>query len=327
MPEVRIPIMTRGKSLNELKNLKVEASSISKQEENSTFWQQDRSWRNFRVHLSAHSTAAGSSQADPEELAQILSNADIGFSVDLRQEPHGFILGPEKISTHWVKVTYTNISNLPTPVLKAKDLVKFEKKLLHQKMKKHKMTFFHISKDGRIKRVEACVKEAETEKQAVKRINKERELEGKEPVKYLRIPILDGMPPTPKTIDKLIDLHKKASAAGKGIYFHCSHGKGRTTTALVINDIMNGKTAEEALAENAAPPGKDLRTINTDDLTNPILVKASADRLGLIHRFSDYWNSQAKNNMTFNNYIKECPIDKTYETQMMASLSIRDSRR
>ncbi len=320
---VRIPLYPKDKSLNELKNLEHEAFEVSRQDE-SVFWQQDRKWQNFRVIPTGNIVIAGSSQPDPEELRQIFDNHTIGFDVDLRQEPHGLIKVPEKVSPdRWLKVAHTNISNLPEPGVKTKKLMESEQKLFLHKIKKGKMTYFHISRNGEIKKSTIRVKNAETEEEAVNRMNKERAAKGVDPIEYHRIPILDGLPPTPAAVDKLISIHEKAAASGKGIYFHCSHGKGRTTTAMVLNSIMAGKTAEEALSENAAAPGKNLKTINTDDMTNPLLVKASADRLGLIYRFADYWNSPIRNIMTFNSYMREHPIDSEYENRMMASLSIR----
>lgn len=324
-PDAQIPLQPKAKSGNELKNLRREVESVSSEENKRLFWRSDRTWRNVRDHASGSNAVAGSSQADPEQLRQLVDQYDIGADVDLREESHGFIQVPKgqgrqrQPGDQWLSVSYTNAVNWPNPGIKTHKLEKTERKLLEQAMKAGKMSFYRVSKSGDAKLENVDVQQAETERQAIRQISDERVAEGKSPVEYYRVPITDEMPPTPKAVDKLVDAHK--AAAGKPMYFHCRQGRGRTTTAMVLDDIMNGKTADQAVALEAANGGKNLGKLDTTDATNPIIVKATADRLALIHRFADYWNSPAQKSMTFHHYMKSHVIDAAYENQMMSTLS------
>ena len=325
IPDAKIPLHPKEKSANELKNLRSEVEKVSADENKQLIWRSDRTWRNVRDHASGSNAVAGSSQADPDQLRQLIDKYDIGVDVDLREESHGFIQVPEgqgrkrQPGDQWLCVSYTNSVNWPNPGIKTHKLEKMERKLFEHAMKKGTMSVYRVSKSGVAKVEDVDVQQVETERQAIQQISDQRVAEGKSPVEYYRDPITDEMPPTPKAVDKLVDAHK--AAAGKPIYFHCRQGRGTTTTAMVLDDIMNGKSADQAIALEAANGGKDLSKLDTTDATNPIIVKATADRLALIHRFADYWNSPAQKKMTFHHYMKAHVIDAAYENQMMGTLS------
>jgi protein-tyrosine phosphatase len=62
-------------------------------------------------------------------------------------------------------------------------------------------------------------------------------------------PVLDGHPPEPEQLEKIIALVKKSAAAGKRAVVHCRGGVGRTATVLIpLIMAMEGVSLEEAVA-------------------------------------------------------------------------------
>ncbi|RUR18712.1 hypothetical protein ELY21_07125 [Legionella sp. km535] len=58
---------------------------------------------------------------------------------------------------------------------------------------------------------------------------------------YFRIPVPDYHPPAPEQVDEYLALLKKLPA-NAWLHYHCAAGKGRTTTFMVMHDIMANGT-------------------------------------------------------------------------------------
>ncbi|MBX3272094.1 MAG: dual specificity protein phosphatase family protein [Sandaracinaceae bacterium] len=69
---------------------------------------------------------------------------------------------------------------------------------------------------------------------------------------FIAVPILDGAAPTRAQMVAILDAIDAARARGRGVYFHCQGGRGRTGTVAACFWVRHGRfEAEEALAELA----------------------------------------------------------------------------
>lgn len=359
IPDGRIPRAPRYsapappvKSEDEEAKLKHEVAELSKQRP-GRFWEADPEFKNFRSHsggVNANTPLntiqiSGSSQPTPSALAYLADQRAVGIVVDLREEPHGYINNPhpgdDAPEHHFLALSYTNHGNWPNPGINTAVLLEKEKNLLHaaKRAGDMKLVYESISKQGvptfrQINRAPVTttetvpVTEVGTEKSAVAALNRERASKGLKPVEYYRIPVTDELPPTPEAVDKLVLIYRHALATGKNIHFHCEAGRGRTTTAMTYTGVMDGKSVEDAVvAETNLNPeldgrGKDIREIKTDELIEPVLVKATALRLGMLYRFHDYWNSPSRSAMDFSDYMKQHPMDHDYLVKMTGLLHV-----
>jgi protein-tyrosine phosphatase len=64
-----------------------------------------------------------------------------------------------------------------------------------------------------------------------------------------RIPIKDESVPTIREMTEILDLIDTAILAGRGVYVHSLHGRGRTGTVIGCYLVRHGKNGTEALAE------------------------------------------------------------------------------
>lgn len=141
--------------------------------------------------------------------------------VDLRQELHGFINGD---AVSWYQPhNWGNIGKTTENILKTEQ----------QLVNRVKKSFWKlIYRDKRIP-VPYQTSDAQTEK----------ELTQAHSIGYLRFPITDHRRPTDKDVDTFIQWMQNLPK-GTWIHFHCSAGKGRTTTFLAMQDMMLNSSRE-----------------------------------------------------------------------------------
>lgn len=130
--------------------------------------------------------------------------------VDLREESHGFING--------LPVSFENTTNNANKGLTREQVISKEKTDL------------------------ATIKIGETlnlngKQIAVKDVKTENDVTNENKVSYLRIPVTDRELPTADMVDFFIDSVIKAPT-NSWFHFHCKHGIGRTTTFMVMYDMM-----------------------------------------------------------------------------------------
>lgn len=285
---------------SEMMKLRRELRKIAAQE--PRFWQADKPWQGFRKHAVTSGgvtiSISGSSQPDPDAIGKLIAKEKIGIFIDLREEIHGFVGSTRRT----VSLALTNKDNRPSPGVKTGKLLKSEEAALASLRKKGKVAFIGPvnagSKPEKIKIIEA-----ETEHEAIEAAG------GK--ARYFRIPITDEMPPKPAAVDKLAEVFKLALSEKRNIHVHCFAGHGRTTTGLVLLDIMAGMSAEEAMSVESAG-GKNLKELHPGTLLNPIKMLGAAVRLGLLYRFQDYWRAGSSKRTGFKKYLKENPIDRHF---------------
>ena len=67
---------------------------------------------------------------------------------------------------------------------------------------------------------------------------------------FIGIPVLDGAAPTPAQMVAILDAIDAARGRGRGVYFHCQGGRGRTGTVAACFWVRHGHfDADGALAE------------------------------------------------------------------------------
>jgi protein-tyrosine phosphatase len=168
---------------------------------------------------------SGSAQFSKEELRWIINNTKKNILVvDLRQEPHGFINN--------YPVTWTNNNNwINIDQLKNNILIDEA----HRLRELYDLKYIQIPrakdyKNGTINKnglVRFDIVSAEREDQIVNELK----------AKYFRITVSDHNRPSDSDVDEFLKLVKNLDS-NTWIHFHCRGGKGRTTTFLLMFDIL-----------------------------------------------------------------------------------------
>lgn len=157
------------------------------------------------------------------------------FIVDLREESHGFI---NHFAVSWLGEDGKNKANKG---LTKEEVLKNEAKRLNSIKLKEPIT---------IKNKEIIPTKVQSEKELVE----------KNKMFYVRIPVTDNERPGDEMVDYFIKLVKKLPKDG-WVHFHCKAGIGRTTTFMVMYDIMkNGKqvSLEDIMERQVLIGGKNL---------------------------------------------------------------------
>jgi len=142
--------------------------------------------------------------------------------VDLRQESHGFI---NNMCVRWHSDgNAINKGKITAKIIQdEKDLidgVKKEKKIIVKKV-------FYNESPQRVMEIPVNVVSAQTEE----------ELATKNGFSYLRIAVPDFQRPSDRDVDMFIDFYHTLMEED-WLHFHCHAGKGRTTTFMVMYDMM-----------------------------------------------------------------------------------------
>lgn len=195
--------------------------------------------------------------------------------IDLRQESHGFLDG-NAISWYGPRddanagMTDSQIEKTQEELLHGLELQEFAKAYVVLKK----------SPTGQIT-------ERKPVEFSVHGVSSEAELVTLSHLNYGRIYVQDFHAPSDKEVDRFIQLVKELPR-DHWIYFHCHAGIGRTTTFMVMYDMMrNAKKVsfEDILARQLALGGKDLA-----ELPEPasFKYKPAAERLDFLKRFYQY---------------------------------------
>lgn len=201
--------------------------------------------------------ASGSGQFSPAGLANIIKElaAPALTIVDLRQESHGFVNGRA--------VSWQNALNSANRSLSEEAVLLEEARLLR----------------------EAALQECGKDGPAL--IMSEAELVRREKADYVRFFVTDRCRPEDETVDRFISFIQCRPREG-WLHFHCLGGSGRTTTFLIMLDMMRHAgdiSCGDILHRHKQLGGRDMFAIVTG---NPSLVQSGLERLRFIHAFYDY---------------------------------------
>lgn len=150
--------------------------------------------------------------------------------VDLRQESHGFV---NNISVSWMNNNNNANANLSTQQVIEDENEKLVNIKLNEPIKFYNKPNLNI---------------------IVKEVTNENNLVKSKGLNYIRIPITDRTLPVNETVDDFVAILKNLPE-NTWIHFHCKHGIGRTTTAMIMFDIMKNykvATSEEIVKRQLA---------------------------------------------------------------------------
>ena len=156
--------------------------------------------------------------------------------IDLRQESHGFINGSP--------VSWANALNDATKGL-TKDEVMLDEYNKLSSIKLNVPISYYNHKNVIV---------------VPKKVEDEEHLVNSKSLSYIRIPVTDGKIPTDDMVDyfvELISLQPKNS----WLHFHCKQGIGRTTTFMIMYDMM--KNSKDVTADDII--GRQLLLANFDE--------------------------------------------------------------
>lgn len=215
--------------------------------------QEDRLPLNFR-------TTKDKSKLEPEDLQEglcdILASGSGQFSeasfrwllktlvksklvvIDLRQESHGLVNG-QALSWTDGKHNWANVDK------SLEEIEQTEEGLLKQVLNQG-----HVVINPHIKPEELSVHHVKTEKEFVQSCG----------VMYKRIPVKDHCRPSDENVDEFVNFIRQLPS-DTWVHFHCRAGRGRTTTFLILRDMMfnaNRVSFDAILARHKMLGGTDL---------------------------------------------------------------------
>ena len=157
---------------------------------------------------------SGSAQFTPSQIENIknsINKPDICI-VDLRQESHGFING--------IAISFENEKNNANKGLSLSEVLSTQDKLLDSIKIGIPITFYNTK-----------------ETIVPKSVQNELQVANSKEIGYIHIPVTDGGIPTDDMVNYFIDFVKN-QPKDSWLHFHCKEGIGRTTTFLIMYDIM-----------------------------------------------------------------------------------------
>lgn len=175
--------------------------------------------KNFRI-LDQNVTA--SAQFSEEELQRIVNNHTNMWIIDLREESHGFLNG-DPISWYRFKNALNEgkskqeISEDETAKLKSLSKKSFA--VLYKKMERR--PFFY----------------------RVQEVTSSEEMTHKYGANYKWFPTTDAHHPKDEIVDEFVTFIRQLDPDAK-LHFHCSAGRGRTTTFLAMYDMIKNTNNE-----------------------------------------------------------------------------------
>jgi predicted protein tyrosine phosphatase len=148
------------------------------------------------------------------------------YILDFREEYHGFLNG--------AAVSWYAMRNWENVGKSLKEIEKTEKSLLKQSL---------AQKDVILKRIvfkdinDGEEYEAASIPFSIERVSTEKEMVKKYQAHYIRIPVTDHCLPADYSVDRFIEFVKKLPKK-YWLHFHCAAGRGRTTTFMIMFDMM-----------------------------------------------------------------------------------------
>ncbi|MCQ2969779.1 MAG: phosphatase [Clostridium sp.] len=219
---------------------------------------------------------SGSAQFTPSQIENIknsINKPDICI-VDLRQESHGFI--------NDLAISFYKTGKYLNNGFTTEETISAEDKLLNSIKLNSKINIY--DKLGKF------LKEI-----TVDFVSNENNVVSKEGLKYERFAVKDGGIPSPIVIDNFINFIKN-KPENQHIHFHCHDGRGRTTTFMVLYQIMS-----------------DIDNLSLDQILcyqynmGGIILTDDIDRAYFLNSFYNYVKENKANNYTvnFSDWIKQ----------------------
>ncbi|CAM2785100.1 fused DSP-PTPase phosphatase/NAD kinase-like protein [Legionella worsleiensis] len=144
---------------------------------------------------------------------------------------------------------------------------------------------------------------------AIKNIHTEQETAQLAEINYYRIPVPDYHPPSPEHVDLFLSLLKKLPKQA-WLHYHCAAGKGRTTTFMVMHDILvNGAevSLNDIIIRQQRMGGINLLTSKDTLSEQPWKREYHLARVDFINLFYTYVTQGIYPNQEFSEWIRNQP--------------------
>jgi len=177
--------------------------------------------------------------------------------IDLRQECHGFING--------FSVSFADAKNNANVGLTREQVIVKEKEDLKSIKINEPITFYNNPKETMV----------------VKTVQNEEELTKSKNLGYQRITVRDGGIPTDDMVDYFMEVIKN-KPKDSWLHFHCKEGIGRTSTFMIMYDMINNY--KEVNADGIIK--RQLALANFED----VILKSfyNNERIDFLNKFYDY---------------------------------------
>lgn len=214
--------------------------------------------------------------------------------IDLRRESHGFI-NDYPISLYLVE-------NQSNQNLKTEEILKKESDWISNLKAQRNISINKI-----LGKEQGTIKHTQTYQLKLDNAKTESDIADDLHLHYLRLPVADHHRPNIEEIDQFVQFVKQVPDDA-WLYFHCRGGKGRSSTFMVLYDILrngNKDSLEQIMSRQAALGGSDLFRIS-DDPSDTWKKKPAIDRRDFIKQFYEYATSKDKGYPyhTFGEYLK-----------------------
>lgn len=247
--------------------------------------------------------ASGSGQFTGTNLLRMEKeiNQSTGYIIDLRKESHGFL---DNTPVNWY-----GIHNWDNKDRNAESIKSSEQRLLEVLGTMRKGTVYQKTKENdemNFNPRNISFREAATEQRKISELSN---------FDYIRFYVLDHYPPDTATIDSFVDFVKKIKPS-TWLHFHCLAGHGRTTTFLIMYDMLRNATVvsfEDIIKRQALIGGQDLSDTSIGESWQ---IPLNQKRLILLKNFYEYAKDEKegypKNSYGYWVKIKENPKKKRF---------------
>lgn len=233
---------------------------------------------------------SGSAQFSENGMYLLKKSIDDKFNiyiVDLREESHGFING--------IAVSWKDAENKANKGLTKEQVIFDENEKLNSISIGNPITIYNNNEHLIIP------EKVQNEKQLVESSN----------MSYIRIPVTDNERPTDDKVDYFVDFIKNLKP-NSWLHFHCKRGLGRTTTFMVMYDIMkNSKNVslEDIMKRQILLGGQNL-IVEENNKFN--YKNYSQERWNFLKNFYNYSRENNDNFKTsWSSWIKSKEYEKT----------------
>lgn len=235
--------------------------------------------------------------------------------VDLREEPHAFINGTP---VTWYAGKAWWIQNDPISFVERREKKRLGELSVGQSI---------LLKDIAYKDKAGYVQQLTDHTYVITSLMTEEQVVTTAGAQYIRLPVTDHMRPDDKDVEQFLSLIKRLPPH-IWIHFHCRAGRGRTSTFMVMYDmIRNPKLSKDAIIDRQVRLG----SLDVRHRSGPLKARKIPDeelRHRFINLFYDYLhasdgygtNTWTKWNML--RYMKYSKSDINYENYDMSSQQI-----